>query len=133
MLMRFDPFQELSRAVSGTRHVPASMPMDAYRDGDTVHVRMDIPGVRKEDLELTVEKSMLTISAERRWEPSDDVQLLAGERTHGRFERTMHLGEGLDLDSIVADYEDGVLHMRIPVAETAKPRKVEIGRKAIAA
>lgn len=133
MLMRFDPFQEFSRAVNGTVHHPASLPMDACREGDRVHIWFDVPGVRKEDLEVTVDKSSLTVGADRSWEPGEDVQVFAGERPRGRFQRTVHLGENLELDELSATYEDGVLHLVIPVAETAKPRKVQIGRKAVGA
>lgn len=132
MLMRFDPFQELTRqAMTGTRRQPASMPMDAYRQGDSVHVFLDVPGVAREDLDVTVEKNALTVTANRSWEPSEDVQVLAGERTQGRYSRTVQLGDNLDTDDLDATYEDGVLHLTIPVADKAKPRKVEIGRKSV--
>lgn len=134
MLMRFDPFQELTRqAVTGTRRQPASMPMDAYREGDTVHIFLDVPGVTGDDLDLTVEKSSLTITATRSWEPSEEMQVLASERSQGRYSRTLQLGENLDTERLDAHYEDGVLHVTIPVADKAKPRKVEIGRKTDAA
>jgi HSP20 family protein len=130
MLMRFDPFTELTRpATTGTRRQPASMPMDAYRLGDEVHVYLDVPGVSGDDLDVTVEKSALTVTANRSWEPSDDMQVLAGERTQGQYSRTIQLGDNLNTEEMRADYEDGVLHLTIPVADKAKPRKVEIGRK----
>lgn len=133
MLMRFDPFQELARqaAVTGTRRAPVSMPMDAYREGDSVHVWMDVPGVSKDDLDVTVEKSSLTVTAKRSWEPREEMQVLAGERPQGEFSRTLQLGDNLDTEGLEADYEDGVLHLTIPVADKAKPRKVEVGRKAV--
>lgn len=131
MLMRFDPFQELTRqAVTGTRRQPASMPMDAYREGDSVHIWMDVPGVKTDDLDLTVEKNALTITANRSWEPTEDMQVLAGERSQGTYSRTISLGDNLAADGLEASYDDGVLHIIIPMAEQAKPRKVEIGRRA---
>ncbi len=134
MLMRFDPFQELTRqAMTGTRRQPASMPMDAYRQGDQVHVYLDVPGVSSDDLDVTVEKSELTVTANRAWEPSEDMQVLAGERTQGRYSRTLQLGDNLNTEELNADYEDGVLHLTIPVADKAKPRKVEVGRKSVSA
>ncbi|MGF1597547.1 MAG: Hsp20/alpha crystallin family protein [Acidimicrobiales bacterium] len=134
MLMRFDPFQELTRqALTGTRRAPVSMPMDAYREGDTVHIWMDVPGVRREDLDVTVEKNSLTVTANRTWDPSEEIQVLAGERSQGTFSRTLSLGDNLDAEKLEAAYEDGVLHLAIPMAEKAKPRKVEIGRAAVAA
>lgn len=134
MLMRFDPFQELTRqAINGTRRQPVSMPMDAYREGDAVHIWMDVPGVSSDDLDLTVEKNSLTVTANRSWEPSEDIQVLAGERAQGTFSRTISLGDNLDAEGLEASYEEGVLHLVIPMAEKAKPRKVEIGRKAASA
>ncbi|MGB5757094.1 MAG: Hsp20/alpha crystallin family protein [Acidimicrobiales bacterium] len=133
MLMRFDPFQELTRqAMTGTRRAPVSMPMDAYREGDAVHIWLDVPGVRSDDLDVTVEKNSLSITAVRSWEPGEDIQVLAGERAQGTFSRTIALGDNLDTSGLEAGYEDGVLHLTIPMAEQAKPRKVEVGRKAIA-
>ena len=130
MLMRFDPFQELARAasVTGTRRQPVSMPMDAYREGEVVHVWMDVPGVNGDDLDVTVEKQTLTVTAQRAWEPNEDTQILASERAQGSFRRSVQLGENLDTDGLEASYDDGVLHLVIPVADKAKPRRVEIGR-----
>jgi HSP20 family protein len=132
MLMRFDPFQELTRqALTGTRRSPVSMPMDAYREGDAIHIWMDVPGVNGDNLDVTVEKNSLTVTANRSWEPSEDMQVLAGERAQGTFSRTIALGDNLDTSGLAASYEDGVLHLTIPMVEQAKPRKVEIGRKAV--
>ncbi len=128
MLMRFDPFQELTRqALTGTRRSPVSMPMDAYREGDAVHIWMDVPGVKADDLDVTVEKNSLTITANRSWEPGEEITVLAGERAQGTFSRTIALGDNLDAEKLEASYDDGVLHVTIPMAEQAKPRKVEIG------
>jgi HSP20 family protein len=130
MLMRFDPFQELARAaaLTGTRRQPVAMPMDAYREGEFVHVWMDVPGVKADDLDVTVEKQTLTVTAQRVWEPGEETQILASERSQGSFRRSVQLGENLDTDGLEASYEDGVLHLAIPVADRAKPRRVEIGR-----
>lgn len=132
MLMRYDPFQELTRASApGTRRQPMSMPMDAYRKDDLVHIWMDVPGVDKDDLDVTVERSSLTVAASRSWEPGNDVAVLSGERPQGMFSRTLQLGDGLDAEGLAADYEDGVLHLTIPAADKAKPRRVDVGRKAV--
>ena len=134
MLMRFEPLNDRLRpAPAGTRTRPTPMPMDAYRDGERVHVRLDLPGVAADDLDVTVEHRTLTVTAARSWEPGDDVVVLAGERSQGRWTRTLQLGDDLDVDGLEADYVDGVLHVTIPVARSASPRKVEIGAKAIAA
>lgn len=138
MLMRTDPFRELDRLseqVFGTLTRPAAMPMDAYRDGDHFVVHFDLPGIDPSSIELTVEKNVLTVTAERRWEPGEHQQVVASERPQGTFRRQLFLGEGLDVDRVEAGYDQGVLTVRIPVAEQAKPRKVQIsagdGRKAI--
>jgi HSP20 family protein len=102
------------------------MLMDAYRHGDEFVIDFDLPGVNPFSIDLTVEKNMLTVSAQRQWQPSEDQQVLASERPHGSFRRQLFLGEGLDVDRVEATYDNGVLTVTIPVAEQAKPRKVEI-------
>ena len=129
MLMRTDPFRELDRLTQqafGTRFRPSVMPIDAYRQGDEFVVDFDLPGVDPSSIDLTVEKNVLSVSAERRWEPAEEVQIVASERPQGTFNRQLFLGEGLDADKVEASYDNGVLSVTIPVAEQAKPRKVEI-------
>jgi HSP20 family protein len=126
--LRFDPFREIDRmfdqALSQTRR--PSFPMDAYRHGDTVVVHFDLPGVNPESIDLEYERQSLTVSAERSWHPVEGDQVMATERVHGTFQRTLLLGDGLDADRMHADYENGVLTVTIPVAEKAKPRKIEV-------
>lgn len=129
MLMRTDPFRDLDRLtqqVLGTATRPAAMPIDAYRRGDEFVVDLDLPGVEPESIDLTVERNVLTVHAERR--RLEDVELLVGERPQGRFSRQLFLGDTLDSSRIQADYTDGVLTLRLPIAERAKPRRVPIGR-----
>jgi HSP20 family protein len=130
MLMRTDPFRELDRVlqqVSGTPMRPAPVPMDAYRDQDTFLVQFDLPGVATESIDLTVEKNVLTVHAERsRPDHGDDIEMLVSERPQGTFTRQLFLGDTLDADRIEAEYESGVLTLRIPIAERAKPRKISI-------
>ncbi|MBW3580485.1 MAG: Hsp20/alpha crystallin family protein [Actinobacteria bacterium] len=129
MLIRTDPFRELDRLAQqafGTRTRPAAMAMDAYRQGDRFVVHFDLPGVEPSSIDLTVEKNVLNVSAERRWQPSDDQEILASERPQGTFSRQLMLGESLDAERVEASYDNGVLTVTIPVAEQAKPRKVEI-------
>ncbi len=102
------------------------MAMDAYRHDDRFVVHFDIPGVDPSSIELTVEKNVLTVSAERRWEPVEGDQVLVSERPQGSFSRQLFLGESLDADRIEASHDHGVLTVSIPVAEQAKPRRVEI-------
>jgi len=128
MLMRFDPFRELDRLTQqafGTSSRPASMPMDAYRDQDRFVVHFDLPGVDPSGIDLSIEKNVLTVTAERRWD-TDGQQFIASERPQGTFSRQLFLGETLDPDGVDATYNGGVLTLTIPVAEQAKPRKIDI-------
>lgn len=130
MLMRTDPFRDLDRLaaqVLGTPARPAAMPIDAYRKDDHFLVELDLPGVDPDSIDLTVERNVLTVHAERR-RSDDAVELLVGERPQGTFSRQLFLGDTLDTSSIEADYTDGVLTLRLAIAERAKPRRVPIGR-----
>jgi HSP20 family protein len=100
--------------------------MDAYKQGDHFVVHFDLPGVDTSSIDLTVEKNVLTVSAERAWQRDEGLDVIAAERPQGRFSRQLFLGEGLDVDHVEARYDNGVLTVTIPVAEQAKPRKVEI-------
>jgi len=146
MLMRTDPFREFDRLtqqvfgnVAGTWSRPTAMPMDAYRSGDEFVVVFDLPGVSPDAIELDVERNVLTVKAERRpTTGGEDVEMQVAERPLGVFSRQLFLGDTLDADRIQASYDSGVLTLRIPVAEQAKPRKIaiassETGRKEIKA
>ena len=129
MLMRTDPFRELDRFAQealGTRLRPAVMPMDAYRENDHFVVHFDLPGVDPSTIDLTVEKNVLNVSAERQWQTDENQQVVASERPQGKFSRQLFLGESLDTEHVEAGYDHGVLTVTIPVAEQAKPRKVAI-------
>ena len=128
MLMRTDPFRDLDRLtqqVFGTSARPAVMPMDAWREGEDFYVELDLPGIDPESLDLDIERNVVTVKASRP-QLDPDRSMLAAERTRGVFSRQLFLGENLDTDAIRADYRDGVLRLVIPVAEKAKPRKIEI-------
>ena len=128
MLMRTDPFRDLDRLtqqVFGTAARPAAIPMDAWRDGDEFRIELDLPGVDVDSIDLDVERNVLTIRADRAPRESTN-ELIAAERPRGVFSRQLILGDNLDLDRIAADYSAGVLKLRIPVAERAKPRKIAI-------
>ncbi|MGW6565858.1 Hsp20/alpha crystallin family protein [Streptomyces sp. NPDC054975] len=133
MLMRTDPFRELDRMAQqlmgpGTWSRPSVMPMDAYREGDEYVVALDLPGVSADAIDIDVERNMLTVKAERRPAThADDVQMELSERPLGVFSRQIMLADTLDTERIKADYEAGVLTLRIPIAERAKPRKIAIG------
>ncbi|WP_405785942.1 Hsp20/alpha crystallin family protein [Streptomyces sp. NBC_01367] len=137
MLMRTDPFREMDRIVqqlsgtSGTWSKPSVMPMDAYRQGDVYVIAFDLPGVSTEAINIDVERNMLTVKAERRpAEKSDGGQMELSERPLGVFSRQVMLADTLDTERIQADYDAGVLTLRIPIAERAKPRKISIGGEA---
>ncbi len=130
MLMRTDPFRELDRFTQqalGTAARPAVMPMDAWREGDAFFVEFDLPGINRDSLDLDIERNVVTVRAER---PAVDPnrEMLATERPRGIFSRQLVLGDNLDTERIEASYQEGVLRLRIPVAERAKPRKITIGR-----
>ncbi len=128
MLMRFDPFRDIDRVFDQafTMARQTSMPMDAYRHGDSFVVHFDLPGVDPSSIDVSTEQNVLTVSAERHWEAVEGDELVANERRQGTFSRQMILGNALDVDKIHATYENGVLTLTIPVAEKAKPRKIEI-------
>ena len=130
MLIRnADPFREFDRLtqqlMGGTTNRPAVMPMDAWREGDRFVLEFDLPGVSPETIDLDVERNVLTIRAER-VSNNGDWQMLANERVRGAYSRQLVLGDNLDLDKIEAAYRNGVLRLVVPVAEKAKPRKIEI-------
>ncbi|MCX5381855.1 Hsp20/alpha crystallin family protein [Streptomyces sp. NBC_00083] len=134
MLMRTDPFREMDRIVqqlsgtSGTWSKPSVMPMDAYREGDAYVIAFDLPGVSTEAIDIDVERNMLTVKAERRpAAKADSVKVELSERPLGVFSRQLVLADTLDTERIQADYDAGVLTLRIPIAERAKPRKISIG------
>ncbi|MEU9182695.1 Hsp20/alpha crystallin family protein [Streptomyces sp. NPDC048550] len=134
MLMRTDPFREMDRIVqelsgtSGTWSKPSVMPMDAYREGEEYVIAFDLPGVTTEAIDIDVERNMLTVKAERRpAAKGDTVQMELSERPLGVFSRQVMLADTLDTERIEAGYEAGVLTLRIPIAERAKPRKISIG------
>jgi HSP20 family protein len=129
MLMRTDPFRDLDRVaqqVFGTAARPAAMPIDAYRKGDEFVVLFDLPGCDPASIDLTVERNVLAVHAERSRPSDDDIELLIGERPTGTFSRQLFLADTLDSEHIQADYTDGVLRLRVPVKEQAKPRRLDI-------
>lgn len=129
MLMRTDPFRELDRLaqqVLGTTARPAAMPMDAWQEGESFVVAFDLPGVDSNSIDLDVERNVLTVRAERSSSAPDGTELIAAERPRGVFSRQLILGDTLDTERVKANYDGGVLTLRIPIAEKAKPRRIEI-------
>lgn len=132
MLLQNSPFRELDALFNlgndpRSTHVAARpMPMDAYRRGDNVWVHLDLPGITADSIDISVERNVLTVAAERDYEPQEGDRVYFDERHQGAFRRQVSLGEGLDADNIEADYTDGVLSLRIPVVPQAKPRKITV-------
>jgi HSP20 family protein len=129
MLMRTDPFRDFDRITQrllGDSVRPVAMPMDAYREKDTFVVHFDLPGVRADSIDLEIERNVLTVRAERAGTDTRGHEMVVAERPSGTFSRQLFLGESLDGDNITADYADGVLTLRVPVAEQAKPRKISV-------
>jgi HSP20 family protein len=130
-LMRFDPFREFDRIVeqnfsSGAR-TPRTMPMTALRRGDSFLVDLDLPGVHREDIELTVERNVVTVRATRTAARQDGDEVIIDERPYGEFSRQLFLGDNLDPSGLSADLSDGVLSLTIPVSEASKPRRIQLG------
>ncbi|MDR1767041.1 MAG: Hsp20/alpha crystallin family protein [Propionibacteriaceae bacterium] len=125
MARTFDPFRELFTDVARTPAATA-MPMDLYRDGDAFVAQIDLPGVDPSSIDVDVDDRQLTIRAERSSQAVEGQKWLVRERPAGTFARQLTLGYGVALDKIEANYADGVLSLRIPVAEEAKPRKIEV-------
>lgn len=133
MLMRFDPFRDFDRVTRELWDMPMGqtqrtsfMPVDAYRRDGKFYLHVDLPGIDPDSIDLEVEKSSLTVTAERRWEREEDEQIILHERPVGTFSRQFFLGEGLDTENIEAGYDHGVLTVVVPVLESAKARKIEV-------
>jgi HSP20 family protein len=134
--MHYEPFRSLrdldrvaNQFLSGTR-LPMSMPMDVWREGQTYHVELDLPGVDPDSIDLQVERNTLTVTAQRQAgfsrDASEERQVVVAERPQGSFSRQLVLGEGLDTARVEAEYTDGVLHLTIPVAQASQPRKINV-------
>jgi HSP20 family protein len=117
--------RQLLGAAAGHRH-PAPIPMEAYRDGEMVFLHFDVPGMDPGSLSLTVQRNVLTVAGERKSTAPDHCSFIAAERFSGPFSRQVFLGDALAADGIDAQYDAGVLTVRVPVAEAAKPRRVQV-------
>ncbi|QYN23786.1 Hsp20/alpha crystallin family protein [Amycolatopsis sp. DSM 110486] len=132
MLIRTDPFAQFDRLTQQffagqPASSPRTMPMDAYRNGDEYVVQFDLPGVARESIDVSVERNVLTVKAERAAAFGEDARVQVSERSRGKVSRRLALGDTLDTDRVAAEYVDGVLTLRIPVAEKAQPRKITVG------
>jgi len=126
-MLRFDPLREFDRLTRETRErtTPAVMAFDAVRDDDAVTLYFDVPGISADDLEVSVERNELSISATRVWR-DDSKETLVTERPQGSFTRRVMLSDALDTDRMEANLADGVLELTIPVSQKSKPRKIDV-------
>ncbi|MGY4711058.1 Hsp20/alpha crystallin family protein [Mycolicibacterium sp. CBM1] len=136
-MLRFDPFSDLDAVTrglltsqSGTDRSPRFMPMDLYKVDDHYVLTADLPGVDPGSVDVSVDNGTLTLTAHRSARSADSVQWLANERFFGTYRRQLSLGEGIDTTKISATYENGVLTVTIPLAERAKPRRIEVAHSA---
>ena len=133
MLLQNSPFRELDALFNQRTPTRSAwvtgrpMPMDAYRRGDNVWVHLDLPGVSADSVDISVERNVLTVTAERTYQREEGDRVYFDERPEGAFRRQVTLGEGLDAEGVEADYTDGVLTLRIPVVPQAQPRKISVG------
>jgi HSP20 family protein len=131
-VLRFDPFGDpfrqmdrlTNQLLSGTR-TPMGMPMDVWQTDEGFHVCLDLPGVDTDSVDITTERNVLTIKAERRAEYQGQNVLIA-ERPQGTFTRQLQLGDTVDTENIQASYADGVLHLDLPMTQAAQPRRVQV-------
>jgi HSP20 family protein len=126
MLMRTDPFRQWDRFFEPTNGVSA--PLDAYRLGDVVTVEFELPGVDADSIDLQIERGELRLNARRGRSAPEGAQYLVRERPEAVVSRRLMLGDVLDVDHVDAEYRDGVLSLRIPLSESAKPRRVDVRR-----
>jgi HSP20 family protein len=132
-VLRFDPFGDpfrqmdrlTNQLLSGTR-TPMGMPMDVWQTENGFHVCLDLPGVNPDSVDITTERNVLTIRAERRADYREGQNVLIAERPQGSFTRQLQLGDTVDTDNIQASYADGVLHLDLPMTQAAQPRRVQI-------
>lgn len=125
-MLRFDPFRDLDRwSEQISRPSRSMLAFDAVRDDDEVVVYFDVPGVRADDIEVSVEKNELTVKAERRWS-DENKRVIASERGQGSFIRQLMLNDALDTDRLAAKLDNGVLTIAIPVDESSKQRRIEV-------
>ncbi len=130
MVLRTDPFRDLARVFDQAPRA-AVAPLDAYRDGDLITVEIDLPGVDPAGIDVTVDRNVLTVRAERVRPAREGVRRLVAERATGTVTRRLVLADTLDTDRLTAGYDNGVLTLTVPVAEKAKPRKIEINRELV--
>lgn len=121
----FDDFRRPARGEEGGSFAPA---VDVSETENEFRIRADLPGVKKDDLDISIQDGVLTINAETKEEKKEEKEgrVIRQERRYGKFVRSMRLGDTVDVDNIKADYKDGVLDLVLPKAEKVKPRKIDV-------
>ena len=127
----FDPFtrdfqRQFDRMARHALGQNAAMPLDVVRHDSDVTLRLDVPGVDPDSIEVTVDRGVLSVSVKRQEERTENDKFFVRERTMGTFTRRLRLPENLNAEAVEASYDHGVLEVRIPVLEQAKPRKIEV-------
>jgi HSP20 family protein len=132
-VLRFDPFHDMDtltrgllRGQTGSDRSPFFMPMDLCKVDDHYVLTADLPGVDPGSIDVTADNGTLTLTAHRSARSDDAAQWLTNERFYGTYRRQLSLGDGVDASRISATYDNGVLTVSIPVAEAAKPRRIDI-------
>ena len=133
-MLRFDPFSDmdawargmLTGSAAGTARTPKFMPLDLYKVDDHYMLVADLPGADPGSIDVSVDNGVLTLSAQRSAPSDEGVEWLASERFSGTYRRQLTLGDLIDSAGISARYDNGVLTVTIPVAEKAKPRRIEV-------
>jgi HSP20 family protein len=132
-VMQFDPLSQLDRVfrgllpdggTRGTRRMP--IPMDVYRRGDEYVVELDLPGVSPDQIEVTAERNVISVRADRSATHPEGDEVLVCERPHMVLERQIYASDNLDTDRMQAAYRNGVLTLRLPLSEKSKPRRVNV-------
>ncbi len=121
----FDPFADFDRFSQFAR-TGGFMPMDVYEHDDEFVVKFDLAGINPDDIDITVENQMLTLTVERPVEDTEGVNWLVRERPSGKHSRQLRLGAALDAGNIDASYDQGVLTVTIPMREEAKPQRISV-------
>ncbi|QBJ96635.1 Hsp20/alpha crystallin family protein [Rhodococcus sp. ABRD24] len=132
-MLRLDPFTDIDLIAksllapgTGSARSPRFMPIDLYRVEDHYLLHADLPGVDPGSVDVRVDGSTLTLTAHRSAPPEDGVTWLAGERFTGTYKRQVSISDDIDSERIAASHENGVLTVSLPIAEKAKPRRIEI-------
>jgi HSP20 family protein len=102
------------------------LPMDAYITDDAIVIRADVPGLKPDEIEITLEGDTLTIRGEIRREEADNRKYVLLERPTGRFERTLNVNTPIDHDKVEASFKEGVLTLTLPKAEAVRPRQITV-------